>query len=247
MNRKLISLAVIAALASSPALADEVQRKETRNNNIGIIAGGVLGAIVGGPPGAIAGMAVGGVTVDREWKIRRNTELSQSVAALRVERDSLQSDNRSQRARLADLAQRLGEFEALAESRVDAGLLAQGLELEVGFRTDSASLPDGASGALEALAGLLQAVPVMAVHLDGYADPRGGERHNLQLSAARAEAVRDRLVEAGVAPERIRLTAHGAPGTLAPEASADPDGWALQRRVSIRLESGAGQLTARGH
>jgi outer membrane protein OmpA-like peptidoglycan-associated protein len=245
MNRKLISLAVIAALASSPALADEAHRKETRNNNVGIIAGGVLGAIVGGPPGAIAGMAVGGVTVDREQKIRRNDELSQSVAALTVERDSLQSDNRSQKARLADLAQRLGELEALAESRVDAGLLAHGLELEVGFRTDSASLPDGASDALEALAGLLQAVPEMKVHLDGYADPRGAEQHNVKLSAARAEAVRDHLVAAGISPERIRLTAHGALGTLGPEASADPDGWALQRRVSIRLESGDGQFAAR--
>ncbi|HRP86750.1 MAG TPA: OmpA family protein, partial [Gammaproteobacteria bacterium] len=214
---------------------------------IGIIAGGVLGAIVGGPPGAIAGMAVGGVTVDREQKIRRNGELSQSVAALTVERDSLQSDNRSQKARLADLAQRLGELQALAESRVDAGLLAQGLELEVGFRTDSASLPDGASDALEALAGLLQAAPEMKVHLEGYADPRGTERHNLNLSAARAEAVRDRLVEAGIAPERIRLTAHGAPAALAPEVSADPDGWALQRRVSIRLESGDGQFAAHSH
>lgn len=247
MNRTLISLTVIAALASSPALADEVQRKESRDSNIGIIAGGVLGAIVGGPPGAIAGMAVGGVTVDRDQKIRRNEELSQGIAALTVERDSLQSDNRSQRARLVDLAQRLGELETLVESRVDAGLLAQGLELEVGFRTDSASLPDGASGALEALAGLLQALPGMAVHLDGYADPRGDERHNLQLSAARAEAVRDRLIEAGVAPERIRLTAHGAREKLAPDASADPDGWALQRRVSIRLENDAGQLAARTH
>jgi outer membrane protein OmpA-like peptidoglycan-associated protein len=247
MKRKLISLAIIAALASTSALADEAQRKVIRNNNIGIIAGGVLGAIVGGPPGAIAGMAVGGVTVDREQQIRRNDELSRGIDVLTGERDSLRSDNRSQKARLADLAQRLGELEALAESRVDAGLLAQGLELEVGFRTDSASLPDGASDALDALAGLLQAVPEMMVHLDGYADPRGTERYNLDLSVARAEAVRDRLVGAGVAPERIRLTAHGAPGTLAPEAATDPDGWALERRVSIRLESGDGQIAARSH
>lgn len=215
MNRKLISLAVIAviaALSSTPALADEARHKATRHNNVGIMAGGVLGAIVGGPPGAIAGMAVGGVTVDREQQIRRNA--------------------------------RLGELEALADSRVDAELLAQGLELEIGFRTDSASLPDGASDALEALAGLLQAAPGMEVRLDGYADPRGAARHNMQLSAARAAAVRDRLVEAGVAPERIRLTAHGAQGMLAPGASADPDGWALQRRVSIRLESREEQLAA---
>ena len=246
MNRKLISLAVIAALASSPVLADEAQRKSQRVNNIGIITGGVLGAIVGGPPGAIAGMAVGGITIDREQQVRRNQALSDDLAAMTVERDSLKSDSRSQKARLGDLAHRIGDLEALAASQVDAALLAQGLELEVGFRTDSAMLPDGASDALAALAGLLQAVPALQVHLDGYADPRGAERHNLALSAARAEAVRDQLVAAGVAPGRIHLAAHGAAATLAPGAAADPDGWALQRRVSIRLAGGDPRLAARG-
>ena len=245
MKRKLISLAVIAALASAPALADPDKRQETRFKNIGIVAGGVLGAIVGGPPGAIAGMAVGGITTDRELIQQRKLALEDSVAEFGRERDSLRSDHRSQKARIAELVHRLEEQESLAANRLDAGLLAHSLELEVGFRTDSAALPDGAGEAIDALAGLLQAAPGLEVRLDGYADPRGATAHNLELSAKRAAAVRERLVAAGIAPERIHLSAHGAVEALAPDASADPDGWALQRRVSIRLEAAEGRLAAR--
>lgn len=245
MNRKLILLAAVSALAAGPAIASEPDIKANRANNIGIITGGVIGAIVGGPPGAIIGASFGGITTDHHVTHKRSGELEQRVAALSTERDSLRSDHRSQKARIEALNTRVGDLEFEAESRIEAEQLAHGLEIEVGFRTNSAALPEGAYEALDALAGLLQAAPQLEVHLDGYADPRGNQRHNLQLSAARTEAVRDRLVKAGVAQERIRLTAHGAPGQLAPDAQADPDGWALQRRVSIRLESAEGRLAAR--
>jgi outer membrane protein OmpA-like peptidoglycan-associated protein len=245
MNRKLILLTAILALAAAPAIASEGGTRDTRVNNIGILAGGVIGAVVGGPPGAIAGAAFGGITADRELVRKRSERLEHRVTALSAERDSLRSDHRSQKARIAKLDDRVAELEFVAESRIEAEQLAHGLEIEVGFRTDSAALPEGTHDALDALAGLLQAAPQLEVHLDGYADPRGDEHHNLRLSAARAEAVRDRLVTAGVSPERIRMTAHGAPGLLAPDAEADPDGWALQRRVSIRLESTEARLAVR--
>lgn len=245
MKRKLILLTALSALAAAPAIAAEDATRDSRVNNIGILTGGVLGALVGGPPGAIVGAAFGGITTDRELGRKRNEGLEHQLSALSTERDSLRSDHRSQKARIAALDARVAELEFVAESRIEAEQLAQGLEIEVGFRTDSATLPEGAHDALDALAGLLQTVPRLEVQLDGYADPRGDEQHNLRLSAERAEAVRDRLVAAGVSPERIRVRGHGAPGTLAPDATADPDGWALQRRVSIRLDSGEGRLAGR--
>jgi outer membrane protein OmpA-like peptidoglycan-associated protein len=245
MNRKLILLAAISALAAAPAIASEAGTRDARANNIGIITGGVIGALVGGPPGAIAGAAFGGITTDRELGRKRSERLEHRVTALGAERDSLRSEHRSQKARIAALNDRVAELEFVAGSRIEAEQLAHGLEIEVGFRTDSAVLPEGSLDALDALAGLLKTVPQLEVRLDGYADPRGDERHNFQLSAARAEAVRDQLVAAGVSADRIHVTAHGAPGTLVPGAEADPDGWALQRRVSIRLESAEGRLAAR--
>jgi len=117
MKRRIISLAVIAALAASPALADDAVRQASRINSLGIVAGGVLGAIVGGPAGAIAGLAAGGIATDRELIHKRNLALDDTVADLRRERDSLLSDHRSQKARIAELTLRLEEQEAVAASR----------------------------------------------------------------------------------------------------------------------------------
>ena len=244
MKRKLITLAVMAALASTPALAAETGKHESRINSFGIVAGGVLGALVGGPPGAIAGMAVGGITTDREVTARRAQALDAQVAALGEEQRSLQSARHGLQAQVETLHRALERERELAANTVDAGSLADGLEFAVAFRTNTAEFPEEVAGGLEALASLVTAVPSLEVRLDGYADPRGSAQLNQQLSLARAEAIRDRLIAAGIEPQRIHVHAHGA--VAADEGQvADADSWALQRRVDIRLERRAGQLAAR--
>ena len=49
----------------------------------------------------------------------------------------------------------------------------------------------------------------LAVTVEGHADDAGAGDHNLEMSWRRAEAVRRRLIESGVAPERIRAAAYG--------------------------------------
>ena len=53
------------------------------------------------------------------------------------------------------------------------------------------------------------AIPAVAVTIEGHADDAGAIDHNLEMSRRRAEAVRRRLIESGVAPERIRTVAYG--------------------------------------
>jgi outer membrane protein OmpA-like peptidoglycan-associated protein len=240
------TIAIAMLLTAAPALAGTATPDDaSRAGPIGILSGAVLGAVLGGPPGAIAGMAAGGVSTDWYLQHKRNADLGDRMATLTAERNSLQSERRSMRASLAELEAALAQHHQHATEAAETGLLADGLELEIGFRTDSAMLPDGSDEALDALARLVLAVPAMEIQLDGYADPRGGERHNRQLSLARAEAVRDRLVGAGIPAERIRLAAHGATASLEPGAVPDPDGWALERRVTLRLETAEGRLAAR--
>ena len=52
--------------------------------------------------------------------------------------------------------------------------------------------------------------PERSAIVEGHADEAGNGADLKALSAARAEAVRARLVEDGVAPQRIRVVAHGA-------------------------------------
>lgn len=233
--KKIIVLAVLAALAvaATPARA-ETPDSPQRATSIGIVVGGVLGAVVGGPPGAIAGMTLGGVVTERELGARRNGELEAETAALAQARQRLAAERNGLQARVAELDRHLAHERQLAAARPDVSELADGLAFSVGFRTDSAEPPATADSSLEALALLIAAVPGLEVRLDGYADPRGADDHNLVLSEARATAIRDRLVAAGIPADRIRLAGHGAPA--AEGAATDPDGWALQRRVEIRLE-----------
>lgn len=244
MKKRLIACAALAALAAAPAQAESAPAGQAaRNNGIGIIAGGLVGAVLGGPPGAIAGMMLGGYAVDREQAVHRSGDLERQNLALVGERRSLASERISLKASIEELHAELARERELAASAVDMGMLADGLEFAVGFRTNSATPPDELSEGLEALAMLVGAVPSLEIHLDGHADPRGSDALNAELSLARAEAIRERLVLAGVDPDRIHVTAHGAAASDA-DPVADPDGWALQRRVSIRVESREGRLAA---
>jgi peptidoglycan-associated lipoprotein len=86
------------------------------------------------------------------------------------------------------------EFRALVGDRV---FFAEG-SAELGAR------------ALRALAGQalwLARHPAMRITIEGHADDPGGDDH--RLSEQRAEAVRRRLIEAGIAQERIRAVAYG--------------------------------------
>jgi outer membrane protein OmpA-like peptidoglycan-associated protein len=244
MKPNLILLAAFAAFASAPALGAEDAGRKSLLTNLGIVAGGVVGAAVGGPPGAIAGMAIGGVTTDRELALRRNATLEARAAELERERRSLKSERMSLKARLDELDRELRLERELSAGLADPALIADGLEFAVSFRTSSAEPAEPIEDGLEALAGLLAAVPSLDVRLDGYTDPRGSDALNLQLSLARAESVRDRLVAAGIDPRRVHVAGHGASAEGGTE-SADPDGWALQRRVVIRVESGERSLAAK--
>lgn len=65
----------------------------------------------------------------------------------------------------------------------------------------------------------------------GRTDARGSAAYNKQLSANRAEAARNYLVERGVAGSNIRLIAQGEKGAQ----GTDDATWALDRRVDFEL------------
>lgn len=245
MKTRTIVIASLCLLVAAPALAgpDVIPERDKRKVGISLAAGGAVGALLGGPPGALGGMLLAGLGTDRELTARRAEAHRQESLALASERRSLLSERVSMRAQL-DQLNRMLEHERSIAAETDIGVMADGLEFAVAFRTNSAVPPEESGEGLLALAALVAAVPALEVHLDGHADPRGGERHNQALSKARAEAIRARLVEAGVDDRRIHVHAHGATDVIEPGQHADPDGWALQRRVSIRIESREGRLAA---
>lgn len=78
------------------------------------------------------------------------------------------------------------------------------------FAAGSAEFGGRAREALSAQARWLAQHPEVTVTIEGHADDPGTAAENGALALRRAEAVRLRLMQEGIAPGRIRLVAHGA-------------------------------------
>src|SRR6266566_2909425 len=119
--------------------------------------------------------------------------------------------------------------------------LSMNLSGDVLFDYDKAALKPAAEEALKKVAVVLSQFPDSMVTVEGYTDSKGGKSVNMQLSQARAAAVKEWLVRNGnVAAASITAKGYGEDNPIAPNTNADgsdnPAGRALNRRVSIIVE-----------
>jgi outer membrane protein OmpA-like peptidoglycan-associated protein len=102
------------------------------------------------------------------------------------------------------------------------------------FETGSATITAGSAAFLDDLAGELKAAPGN-LEIIGHTDSRGNEATNLALSKRRAEAVRQALLERGVAADRITATGKGSSEPIADNTTEE--GRRTNRRVQFRVIS----------
>jgi outer membrane protein OmpA-like peptidoglycan-associated protein len=240
MKASFLICGISVALAASTVRASDTDTP--REARIGVGTGVVVGALAGGPLGAVVGAGLGAWIGDKfhDGKelpaVEEERDLAQSsLDRTRLELGSTRATLARTQTQVRDLEQSLtsrdSELAALTEAR--AAELGQGLEVDVMFRTGQSTLPDDLTQRLGELASVLASNPQLRVHLDGHADPRGGDDYNRSLSDARMQAVRNALVAGGVDASRIEATAHGESASLAKDG--DLDAYALERRVRIRL------------
>ena len=99
------------------------------------------------------------------------------------------------------------------------------------FDSGGATLSEGSAPALDVLAEVLTQNQDLSVVIVGHSDNQGTLEANIALSKRRAEAVRDALIQRGVAAKR--LDAQGV-GYLAPvTTNASPEGRSVNRRVEL--------------
>jgi len=104
------------------------------------------------------------------------------------------------------------------------------------FDYDKADIRPSEAGKFQAVLQHLRDNPGFRVVLGGYADPRGTNDYNLKLSDRRVNAVRDGLVKAGVAANRIEV---GAFGELKPKCTETTEEcYQRDRRVEIFIATG---------
>lgn len=227
-----LGLAVAAVLAGLPAWAAGApsgpQDDKGKAEDIGVVTGLAVGAAAGGPVGALIGAAAGGLMGDRYHR--------QKQAAAELNSDLGTSE--AERARLTESVAQLND--SLSESRTRGAQLEQTLAgvdevgMDLSFRTDDADIRVEDLAPLLKLGALAAAMPDAKLRVAGYADPRGAAVYNEALSARRAEAVATALTRAGLPRERLIVEAHGCAESAG--ASGDLDAYALERRVTVRLE-----------
>jgi peptidoglycan-associated lipoprotein len=105
---------------------------------------------------------------------------------------------------------------------------------DIHFEVDRAAIRPADAAALDANAQWLKANPSVLVLVEGHADERGSDAHNLALGERRAKAAREALVARGVPPARITIRAYGE---QRPACTEQGDAcWAKNRRAHFLVK-----------
>lgn len=235
-----LSLA-LGGYALSPAYAGEAADPPgagSKQADLGAVTGLAVGAVAAGPIGAVVGTAAGALMGDRYHR------QAQSRAALAADLERSETQRAELLHNVAQLDGSLSEARAHSAELADQLSRTDQLGLDVSFRTDDDSVAAQAMSPLLKLGALAASMPQAQVCVAGYADSRGSEAYNDELSLRRATNVAAVLTSAGVPRERILVEAHGK--SAAGSADGDLDGYALERRVTVRLQlPGSGQVAER--
>jgi len=114
----------------------------------------------------------------------------------------------------------------------------------VQFKTDSDELIEGSMPDIQALAEFMVRNDSVTATIEGHTDDVGEKLHNLDLSLARAEAVKKELIKMGVDESRISTKGYGdskpkatVKGTNPPQPDTSEEGRLLNRRVEVKLKN----------
>lgn len=126
-----------------------------------------------------------------------------------------------------------------AEQPPEAVQALEPLKLTIGFSGGGADLDDAALSALQEMLASEQIAMDGQIVLGGHSDAGGSDTDNERISQARAEQVRDWLIENEIAADRIEIIAFGEQNPLKPNAlpdgAPDENGRAVNRRVEIEV------------
>ena len=188
--------------------------KQQKGTAIGAGTGAVVGGVIGGSVarkghgttgaiiGGLAGAALGGLVGNQigVYMDRQEEALRQAMAATTAADQA--SIQRSQ------------------------DVLTATFKSDMFFDFDSATLKPGAYAELDRVAMVFNDYPQTMIQIQGHTDSSGKEAYNMALSERRANAVRDALIQRGVAQERLTTIGFGESQPVSSSA-------AMNRRVSL--------------
>jgi len=245
MKKQLITAAIAASIAAgtlpnahaNDAATDESSHRENIGTGIGAVAGGLLA----GPLGLLAGGLIGNLAGKHDAAAAAARKASGTEAVTLADAPVPDDPAPAADPETDDpiMVSQAGELAPVIDDANDdaaelKNILLSDMGLDVLFLTGSTSVESIYLPRLQAVAGILQLMPGIEVHLDGYSDRRGDSETNLDLSTRRLASVRERLVQAGVDADRIHVNAHGEQQFVS--APGDLEAYTFDRRVVVRFE-----------
>jgi outer membrane protein OmpA-like peptidoglycan-associated protein len=185
------------------------------------------GAIYGAAGGAAAGAIVGQVISHDTKGTLIGAAIGAAVGGLGGAGVGKMMDDQER-----DIRKAVASSEAASVSR-EGNLLAVTFKGDVTFDTNSTVLRPGLQSEINRVAGVLNQYPNTLVRVEGHTDSKGTDPYNMDLSNRRAMAVKNLLVQRGIADSRIEAVGYGE--TL-PVATNDTEaGRQRNRRVEIKI------------
>jgi outer membrane protein OmpA-like peptidoglycan-associated protein len=163
------------------------------------------------------------VSAERSARMSADSSLTQDVASLRKDLDSLRTEYGAKITALENGMQ---------------------FALPVHFAYNDATVRDEDKAALDRFAKVVtKYYPNSIITVEGFADPAGGVKYNLDLSKRRAGSVQSYLSSTGGVTDEIRAVGYGKTRLVVPNASKDQPGADQNRRVVFVVESAQAAAT----
>jgi outer membrane protein OmpA-like peptidoglycan-associated protein len=176
----------------------------------------------------------------------RAAQAARNAAAVATQQKNVAQAGEADAQRLAAEAMARNQQLEAQLSELAAKKTERGLIITLGdvlFSVDQARLNADGVRMVQRLAMVLQQNPKRVVLVEGFTDSTGTTQHNQELSERRATAVRDALLELGVARTQISVRGYGEAYPVAANDTATNR--QLNRRVEIVLSDERGVVTAR--
>ena len=246
MRKQLISIAITTAVLAGTvqhAYADDQQVTDSRHKEyIGTGIGATAGALVAGPVGFIVGGLIGNLAAkhDAMNAVEADPTIAAEESLSHASAQPVSSTAAEDKTTETIVVAQAGEIETVInDDIVDHAselkdILVEDMSLDVFFLSGSTTVETFYQSRLHAIAKLMQQLPDIDIHLEGYSDRRGDKDTNLVLSNQRLDSVRNELLQAGIDASRIHLSAYGELQFIS--TPGDLEAYTFDRRVVIRFQ-----------
>ena len=171
---------------------------------------------------------------ERKLAAERQAALEAETAARAAKEAELESERQARADAEAKLAETMKRLDEIANIREEPNEIVIVLPGEVLFASGKSVLTATAREKLQRVVEAVLQQGEGAIRIEGHTDSQGSSTFNDQLSQRRADAVREFLVDAGVARDRITAMGRGESEPIVDNNTAENR--ATNRRVEIVVE-----------